>query len=60
MKRTNIFLTDDQREGLQTVADYRETTPAAETREAIDAHLIKHRAEIKRGPKLIKTGKGSK
>lgn len=50
MKRTNIFLRDDQRTGLIVLAQTRKTTAAHETREAVDAHLEKHKPKNKKKP----------
>lgn len=47
MKRTNIHLRDDQRDGMVKVAEKRRTKPAKEYREAVDNHLQTHLAARK-------------
>lgn len=48
MKRTNIFLRDDQRGKLATIATAKNTTPAAEVRQGIDSHIQNNRQYLNR------------
>lgn len=42
MKRTNIHFTDFQRIAMVKISQKRDTVPAEEYREAVDAHIAKH------------------
>lgn len=52
MKRTNIFLSEAQRNGLKSAAKFYGTTPAHETRSAIDEYLEEFRKHLKSGAKM--------
>ena len=48
MKRTQIYLTEKERSGLQRLSDEKGTSKSALVREAVDEYLAKHSEEHRR------------
>lgn len=42
MKRQHIYIREDQRDAMRTIAEKRKTTPPTEYREAINNHIEAH------------------